>query len=145
MHLLPSGPVTLTARSGRIPVTVVNDLDQQVTVRVGVAADPAVRMTVTAPPPVVLEARSSTTLDISADATTNGAVVVDAQLTTLDGQPLGSAQTIPVQVTGFGAVAALLVGAALVLLCIALVVRVVRAIRTGRRPGSPASVRAPAR
>ena len=35
MHLLPSGPVTLAARSGRIPVTVVNDLDQQVTVRVG--------------------------------------------------------------------------------------------------------------
>ena len=63
----------------------------------------------------------------------------------LDGQPLGTAQTIPVQVTGFGAVAALLVGAALVLLCVALVVRIVRAIRTGRRPGSPASVRAPAR
>jgi Family of unknown function (DUF6049) len=145
VHLLPSGPITLTARSGRIPVTVVNDLDQQVTVRVQVTADPAVRMSLTQPAPVVLDARSSTTLDISADATTNGAVLVHAQLATLDGQSLGSGQTIPVQVTGFGAVAALLVGAALVLLCVALVVRIVRAIRTGRRPGSPASVRAPVR
>ena len=49
------------------------------------------------------------------------------------------------QVTGFGAVAELLVGGALVLLTVALVVRVVRAVRTGRRPGSPASVREPAR
>jgi hypothetical protein len=145
VHLLPSGPITLTARSGRIPVTVVNDLDQQVTVRVGVTADPSVRMTLTQPGTVVLDAHTSSTLDIAANATTNGAVVVRAQLLTVDGQPLGTAQTIPVQVTGFGAVAALLVGAALVLLSVALVVRIARAIRTGRRPGSPASVRAPAR
>src|SRR5262249_53085945 len=117
----------------------------QVTVLVAVSADPSVRMSVTAPGPVILEAHSSTTLDIAANATTNGAVVVNAQLKTVDGEALGSALTIPVQVTGFGAVAALLVGAALVLLSVALVVRVVRAIRTGRRPGSPASVRAPAR
>lgn len=145
VHLVPSGPVTLAARSGRIPVTVVNDLDQQVTVRVLVTAVPSVRMTLTQPAPVTLEPHSSTTLDVAADATTNGAVQVVARLATADGQAFGVAQTFAVQVTGFGAVAAGLVVAALALLAVALVIRVLRAIRSGRRPGSPSSARMPAR
>jgi Family of unknown function (DUF6049) len=145
VHLLPNGPVTLAARSGRIPVTVVNDSDLQVTVRVGMQAVPAVRMTLSQPAAVVLEPHSSTTLDVAADATTNGSVQVVARLLTPEGAVFGPPQTFAVQVTGFGAVAGLLVGGALVLLSVALVVRVVRAIRGGRRPGSPSSVRAPAR
>jgi hypothetical protein len=145
VHLVPSGPVTLAARSGRIPVTVVNDLDQRVTVRVVVTAVPSVRMTLTQPAPVTLEPHSSTTLDVAADATTNGAVQVVAHLATSDGQAFGVPQTFAVQVTGFGAVAAGLVVAALALLAVALVVRVLRAIRSGRRPGSPSSARVSAR
>lgn len=145
VYLVRSGPVTLAARSGRIPITVVNDLDQQVTVRVGVAAEPAVRLSLVQPPPVVIEPHSSTTLDVAADATANGSVLMVARLLTEDGAPFGPPQTFAVQVTGFGAVAELLVGGALVLLTVALLVRIVRAVRTGRRPGSPASVREPAR
>jgi hypothetical protein len=145
VHLVQPGPVTLAARSGRIPVTVVNDLDQQVTVRVGMTAVPSVRLTLVQPGPVVLEPHSSTTLDVAADAPANGSVQVVARLLTPDGAPLGPPEAFAVQVTGFGAVAELLVGGALVLLSVALVVRIARAVRTGRRPGSPASVREPAR
>ncbi len=145
VHLVQSGPVTLAAHSGRIPVTVVNDLDQAVWVRVGMEAVPAVRLTLVEPTPVVLEPHSSTTLDVAADATANGSVQVVARLLTKDGAAYGPAQSFEVQVTGFGAVAGLIVGGALVLLSIALVVRIARAMRTGRRPGSAASVREPAR
>ena len=145
VHLVQSGPVTLAAHSGRIPVTVVNDLDQVVTVRVGMEAVPPVRLTLVQPAPVVLEPHSSTTLDVAADATANGSVLVVARLLTVKGAAYGPAQTFEVQVTGFGAVAGLIVGGALVLLSIALVVRIARAMRTGRRPGSAASVREPAR
>jgi hypothetical protein len=105
-----------------------------------------VRLALTQPSAVELGPHSSTTLDIAANATTNGSVQVVAQLLTPGGEQFGPPQTFAVQVTGFGAVAALLVAVALVLLSVALVVRVVRAVRSGRRrPGSPASVRAPAR
>ncbi|MFI5100506.1 MAG: DUF6049 family protein, partial [Actinomycetes bacterium] len=145
VHLVQSGPVTLAAHSGRIPVTVVNDLDQVVNVRVGMEAVPPVRLTLVQPVPVRLEPHSSTTLDVAADATANGSVLVVARLLTVQGAAYGPAQTFEVQVTGFGAVAGLIVGGALVLLSIALVVRIARAMRTGRRPGSAASVREPAR
>jgi hypothetical protein len=146
VHLVSPGAVTLAARSGKIPVTVVNDMDQQVTVRVGVQAVPPVRLKLTQPPPITLEPHSSTTLDIAAEATTNGSLLVVAQLLTVDGRPYGDPETFPVQITGLGAVAQLVVVGALLLLTAALVVRVVRAVRSGRRrPGSAASVRGRAR
>ena len=95
VHLVPPGPVTLAARSGRIPVTVVNDLDEQVTVRVGVEAVPSVRLSLVQPAPVVLEPHSSSTLDIAADATTNGSVQVVARLLTTRGSRVRAAADVP--------------------------------------------------
>ena len=146
VRLVSPGAVTLAARSGKIPVTVVNDMSQPVRVRVGVQAVPAVRLRLIQPPAVTVEPHSSTTLEVAAEATTNGSLLVVAQLLTLDGKPYGDPQTFPVQITGLGAVAELIVVGALLLLTAALVVRVARAVRTGRRrPGSPASVRGRAR
>jgi len=78
---------------------------------------------------------------VSADATTNGSVQLNVQLQALGGQPYGVTVSFPVQITGFGEVAQVIVGAAFALLAVALLVRVARAIRSGARPGSPASVR----
>jgi hypothetical protein len=142
VRVVAPGAVTLAARSGKIPVTVTNALDQPVTVRVGVDVVPAARLAVTAPPAVTVPARGSTTLDLSADATANGSAQLSVQLQTPEGTAYGPTHTVTVQITGLGAVAQLLVVLALVLLAIAVAVRVVRAVRGGRRRlGSPASVR----
>jgi hypothetical protein len=64
------------------------------------------------------------------------------RLQTPDGIAYGQPHTVTVQITGLGAVAQLLVVVAVVLLAAAVVVRIVRAVRGGRRRlGSPASVR----
>jgi hypothetical protein len=142
VRVVAAGAVTLAARSGKIPVTVTNALDQPVTVRVGVDVVPAARLTVTAPPTVTVPARGSTTLDLAAEATANGSAQLTVRLQTPDGAAYGPPHMVTVQITGLGAVAQLLVAVALVLLTVAVIVRVVRAVRSGRRRlGSPASVR----
>jgi hypothetical protein len=141
VHVVQSGGLTLAARSGKIPVTVENGLNQTVTMQLSVAADPAVRLTLTQPAEQKIPAGESRTFEVPAEATTNGSVQLIVRLLTPAGAPYGSTVTFPVQITGFGEVAQLVVGAAFVLLAVALVVRVGRAIRRGRRPGSVASVR----
>jgi hypothetical protein len=141
VHIVSSGAVTLAARSGRIPVTVTNGLDQPVTVRVRVTAVPAVRLSVTQPGTVTIPAHGTSTLDVDAKATTNGSVQLVTQLFTADGGPFGPPVTVAVQITGLGAVAQVVVVVALLLLAGALVVRVVRAVRRSSRPGSTASKR----
>ena len=145
VRVVQSGAVTLAARSGKIPVTVENGLAQPVTVGLSVAADPDVRLSVTQPAPQVIPAGQSRTFEVPADATTNGLVELNVQLQTVSGQPYGETVSFPVQITGFGEVAQVVVCAAFALLAVALVVRVVRAIRSGSRPGSPSSVRERAR
>ena len=141
VHVVQSGGLTLAGRSGKIPVTVENRLSQAVTMNLSVAADPAVRLTLTQPGQEVIPPGQSRTFEVPAEATTNGSVQLIVQLVAPDGKPYGSAVTFPVQITGLGAVAQLVVGGAFVLLAVALVVRVARAVRRGRRPGSEASVR----
>jgi hypothetical protein len=145
VRVVASGALTLAARSGKIPVTVENGLNQPVTIRLAVEADPAVRLTLTQPASQRIPAGESRTFEIPAEATTNGNVQLIVWLRTPAGRPYGSPVTFPVQITGFGEVAQLVVGAAFILLAVALVVRVARAIRRGRRPGSEASVRERAR
>ena len=141
VHLVEVGPVTLAARSGRIPVTVANDLTESVTVQLMVTAVPDVRLTVTQPPPVTVGAGQRVSVQVPVESNANGNVQVRLQLLTKDGTPYGSVVPFALQVTGLGAVAELIVGGALVLLAVALVVRLARAVRRGRRPGSPGSAR----
>jgi hypothetical protein len=134
VRIVPSGPVTLTSRSGQIPITVANDLDQPVTVLLTVDAVPSVRMTLKQPGLVTIGAGSRETVEVAAKAAANGRLVVQARLYAPDGQPYGPLVGFPVQATGIGQVAQWVVGGALVLLTVALTYRVGRAIRRGRRP-----------
>jgi hypothetical protein len=141
VHLVEVGPVTLAARSGRIPVTVANDLTESVTVQLEVVAVPDVRLTVTQPAPVTVRAGERVSVQIPVESNANGSVEVRLRLLTKDGTPYGAVVPFAVQVTGLGAVAELIVGGAMVLLAVALVVRLARAVKRGRRPGSPGSAR----
>jgi hypothetical protein len=138
VRIVPSGPITLTSRSGQIPITVANDLDQAVTVRLDVAAVPSVRMTLSQPGLVTVGAGRRETVEVQAKAAANGRLVVQTRLLAPDGQVYGPVLSFPVRATGIGQVAQWVVGGALVLLTVALSYRIGRAIRRGRHPG-PAS------
>jgi hypothetical protein len=108
VRIVPSGPITLTSRSGQIPITVANDLDQPVTVLLAVDAVPSVRMTLKQPGLMTVAAGSRQTVEVAAKAAANGRLIVQARLYAPDGQVYGPA--------------------------VGLTYRIGRAIRRGRRP-----------
>ncbi len=134
VRIVPSGPITLTSRTGQIPITVANDLDQPVTVALAVDAVPSVRMTLKQPGLMTVAAGSRQTVEVAAKAAANGRLIVQARLYAPDGQAYGPPVGFPVLATGIGQVAQWVVGGALVLLTVALTYRIGRAIRRGRRP-----------
>jgi len=137
VRIVETGPITLATRNGAIPVTIVNGLDQPVTVRVGARAIPSVRLTVGQPPAVTVEAGRRVSVEVPAQAAANGRLDLEVRLLTPSGAAYGDPVTFPVRVTGFGQVARVVVGAALVLLGLAVLVRIGRALRRGGRRGQP--------
>jgi hypothetical protein len=141
VHVINSGSLTLTAHSGRLPVTVVNNTSVPVNLLVVLTAEPEIRLKLTQQPLPAVAAGGQATIEVPAQATADGLVTVVARLYTPSHEPYGQPVTFPVQVSGYGTVAQIVVGFALALLAIAVVARIVGAVRRGRRPGSAASAR----
>ena len=141
VHIVNSGSLTLTAHSGLLPVTIVNETNVPVQVHVVLTAEPVVRLKLSQRPLLPVAPGGQATIEVPAQATTDGLVTVVARLYSPDGHAYGQAVTFPVQVSGYGTVAQIVVGFALGLLAVAVVARVIGAMRRGRRPGSTASVR----
>ena len=95
------GSLTFGAREGPIPVTVANDLDTPVTVRLTLT--PRVpRLLVEAPQPVTVQPRRRAQVLVPAEAVANGAVSVDAQLMTPGGEPYGRPAELRISVQQVG-------------------------------------------
>lgn len=112
----PSRQVTLTSRTGQIPVTVINDTRFAVRVRVRVQSA-KVEFPEGAEQTVEIPERRSTTITFPAKALATGAFGVDVELRTPDGAyPIGS-ESIVVRSTAVSAVALIsILGGLLVLL-----------------------------
>jgi hypothetical protein len=134
ISIVTGGRVGLSAGRGQIPISIRNDLDQDVTVRLGLTARPAVRLSFEDPGLIVVPAGQTATPQVSADAAANGRVEVTIQLLSPDGRVFGTPARIVVNATAYGTVAAVAVGSALVVLFAAVGVRITRRIR-----GRPAS------
>jgi urease beta subunit len=134
-----TGNVTFGGRSGTIPVTVVNDLDQAVSVRIALVPRTQ-RLDVPSAETVTVEPQQKRQVNLAGEAVASGIVLVDAGLRTVDGEPFGDGVLIRVRVTEYGTVGLLVtLGAALVLFGTA----GVRLARRARRaaPLSPAADR----
>ncbi len=129
VRLLERGQVTLSSNTGVIPLAVHNDLDQDVTVRVSLRSIPSVRLTSRPSELITVPAGRTATVNVTAEAAANARFPVVATLLSATGQPLGDSVEFTVRATGYGQVARIVVGGALVLLAIAVVVRVARRIR----------------
>jgi hypothetical protein len=118
--------VTLSSRSGVFPLTVANDLDEPVTVRVDLEPANPDRLSVADTGPLRVEPGEKAAVDIRADAVANGRVPVTVQLTTVDGDPLGEPRRVLVVATEYGAIGWGVVAAGMALLALATGVRVAR-------------------
>lgn len=131
------GLITLTSRKQKIPLTVVNNLPEPVTVQVSVRAVNAPRLTVTPIEPFTVDGGGSRhEVVIEVEATTGGRFEVQAQLTTADGRPIGRAVNFEMNSTAYGAVALAIAGGAAGLLFLLSGVRIYRRVRH-RRNGPP--------
>jgi len=123
---------TITSNSGRLPITVANDLDQAVVVGLDVQSTDQLRLQVSAPDRVRVQPGGRMSVDADVNASTSGDLSATAQLTTPTGAPYSDPVTIDVRVRAYGQVALLVFGGAAVLLILAAVVRIIRRVRTTR-------------
>ena len=138
--LVLSDTITLSSRSGRFPVTLVNDSAADVVVGVRFTSQNSSRLRVEDIPASVLSAGEKRTSSATALATANGRVVVTAELVTTEGTAVGGPVTTVVDVTSVGSLGWVVVAAGGVLLAVA-----VGRSRRRRRLSSEAAAAAPPR
>jgi Family of unknown function (DUF6049) len=144
IKVVASPQITLTSRSGKVPVTLENDLGAAVDVslvltsldRSRVSSDTVVRRTVRAGQKVQVE--------VEVKASSAGTFPVRLTLYTADGRPLGPPVQVLVRSTTYGVVATIFTIVALSLLGLAVLFRAIRGlVRRSRRapelPTRPAS------
>jgi hypothetical protein len=138
LRVVVGGVVTMTGRSGGIPVTFQNDFGQPVRVRVRVATNDRLRLAdkayesargqeVTVPP-------GSYPLVIHGKATTGGLFPVTVEVLGTDGGRLGPVATLKVRSTAYGAVALVVTGVAFGLLLVGSATRLLGRRRKARPP-----------
>jgi hypothetical protein len=127
--------VTLSSDRGRFNATVINGLDQDITVKVRSVADNG--MTISVPRKLEIPAKGRTGVLLTATAHTNGVHTVILQLTDATGRPLGSEASFPIRTAQVSRIIWLFIACGLGLLFAAIVVRLARRVRSGARPAGP--------
>lgn len=120
--------------SGSFPVTIRNQLDQAVAVRLAATSTDPLRLRVSGPEDRIRIAPSrSVSVEVQLNAVTSGQLSFDAQLLTPKGAAYNEPVTLAVDVRGFGQITFVVFGAAVALLVLAAAIRVIRRIRAARR------------
>ena len=137
VYIVKPGLITLTSRKQKIPITVVNNLPDPVTVEIRITAVNAARLTVAAQEPFTVPGNQSRhEVLIEVEATTGGRFDVAAQLWTPDASPRPFGAPVPfvMNSTAYGTVALVIAATAAGLVFLVSAIRVIRRIVTSRRP-----------
>jgi len=130
-----SGGGTLSDDSGPLPVSIRNQLDQAVRVRLSVEPVDPLRLRARVPDETTrIDAQDSVSISVRLDAVVSGQAPVEAQILTPNGNPYSDPVILDVDVRGYGRVALLVFGAAAALMVIAAGVRITRRIRSRGSP-----------
>ncbi|WP_141014968.1 DUF6049 family protein [Nocardioides sambongensis] len=122
--------VTLSSSSGRFSVTISNDLEYIVQVQVVADGDSGVE--IDAGDPIVLGADSRTSVSLEVHTTRPGVHDVRLELTDIEGEPLGSSDTVPVRSGQVSIVIWGIIGAGVAILFVAIAIRLIKRIRRAR-------------
>ena len=100
----------MSSRTNQFPVTVTNNLAEQIRVRVVVRTDNPQRLTVPPSDLVTVAPGQSVTVNIRPEATSNGLVIARAYVATAAGHRVSPDTSITVEITDLGVVAWIIVG-----------------------------------
>lgn len=128
VRVLSDGTVTLSGDSGKVPVTIVNDLDRSVTVGVALRGRPSLRLDSEPLQDVTVEAGRMASIDLTARVIGGEPLSVDVQLLGPDGQDYGAPATITVMSTAYARAASWVVAAAFIAIVVFVIVGVIRRI-----------------
>ena len=128
VRVLSDGTVTLSGDSGKVPVTIVNDLDRSVTVGVALRGRPSLRLDSEPLQDVTVEAGRMESIDLTARVIGGEPLSVDVQLLGPDGQDYGAPATITVMSTAYARAASWVVAAAFIAIVVFVIVGVIRRI-----------------
>jgi hypothetical protein len=134
VRIASAGLITLASQRGTLPITLENQLDYPVAVRLRLTTPSRARLTASEGQLHTIEAHRKRTLQVDAKAFTAGVFTVNAQLVTPDGNPFGQPVQLRVRSTAYGSIAVAITIGGLAVLAIAIVVRLTRRIRRSRRP-----------
>jgi hypothetical protein len=145
VRVLSEGTVTFSGDTGRVPVTIANDLDRDVTVGVELVASPSPRLESDPVQGIVIAPGKKVSVEIDARVIGGRSLPVRVQLLTPDGQAYGSPATIELASTAYARAASWVVIVAFVAIAVFVVVGIIRRIRRVRRghtaPGSGGAAR----
>ena len=100
----------MSSRTNQFPVTVTNNLAEQIRVQVIVRTDNPQRLTVPPSDLVTVDPGQSVTVNIRPEAASNGLVIARAHVATADGHRVTPDTPITVEITELGVVAWIIVG-----------------------------------
>lgn len=130
--------VNLSGSKGTFPLTVENELDVSVRVRIVVTSVNRSDLRIANVPTRILAPRQKATFQINASAEQNGLIRANAQVVSAEELPIGKSQELLIEAAQYGSVGWILVGAACALLFGTSAVRIYRRIRSERRnPTAP--------
>ena len=109
IELLAAASFVMGSSTNTFPATLTNGLDVPVTVGVRFTSDAPQRVRVPDLDPVVLPPGEPYTVNITPEADANGIALVEAQVVTRGGVPVGKPTTIEITATNFGSIGWLII------------------------------------
>lgn len=138
VRVLSEGTITLSGDSGRVPVTIANDLDRAVTVGVQLRSSPSVRLESAPLSGIRIEPGRLASVELDARVIGSQELGVRVQLLTPDGADFGEPARITIASTAYARAAAWVIAIAFLAIVIFVVVGVTRRIRAAQKPSSGA-------
>jgi hypothetical protein len=138
VRVLSTGTITFSGDTGRVPVTIANDLDRAVTVGLALEGDPPLRLSSSPLTNIQIQPGKMASVDIDARVIGGDPLQVDVQLLTPEMAPYGKPARIELLSTAYSRAAAWVVAAAFVAIVIFVVVGVTRRIHKARSPRADA-------
>jgi hypothetical protein len=136
VRVLSEGTITFSGDSGKVPVTIANDLDRSVTVGLALRGRPQLRLDSTPIDGIEIEAGKMASIEVDARVIGGDPLTVGVQLLSPEGADYGTPATITLSSTAYARAASYVVVAAFVAILIFVVVGIVRRIRKAHRESS---------
>lgn len=133
VRVLSEGTITFSGDSGKVPVTIANDLDRSVTVGLALRGRPLLRLDSQPLEGIEIEAGKMASVEVDARVIGGDPLSVGVQLLSPAGEDYGSPASITVTSTAYARAASYVVVAAFVAILIFVVVGVIRRIRKAQR------------